>query len=654
MEVTLQAFRKRFTYDPTKDLLGKGGFAEVYKTFDNEDQIFVALKIAQGTIATKYNLASEIRRFKKLNHPNVIKHIEAYEVNTGSTDIHGSPVVYEVGVLEYADSGTLADFLKNRNLQGFQNLTGLGNYREIEDLAKDMIDGLAYLHSQNIIHRDLKPTNILLFTENDRKRAKITDFGIAKQADSTAVSTQLVGTVEYMSPEHFTTGEISKASDIWSLGVMLLEAVTGTHAFGKTTQGLGNEQIINNILSKDLSALTQNLTEPLKAIITNSLKREAILRPTAEDLKAYFSSENASDSFAEKTQIIGKKTNAFTESTQVIDRPKATQETTQTASKHWFTALFDFDVRNGNWKKVLAKEVIVYIAIPVGILTCFGIYLLFIGKSEAQAAFSFISAGEGLVGTPLTFLFARVAVFVLLWALKTLGIPFPTEKLKVIRAFLMSNKKATGISAIVILLFFGLGIMDFIYCDAQHDLFASTEDTTLDDTIYQKTYMKDALIFNTTTGEEIGHTKFKYYNSSTLLGQYKIDNFPKHEYGEYGTDYFLYRIIKMPYKEICNVEYRTKPYATITYGVFGNKIPLIYCDNSGEDWTGVVTSSSIGRHRIELINRFQWWGQLKYYIKGNKGIFAVVFLIGFLGWMGYIYIAFSNISQEQKKQLKPT
>ncbi|HEY0262071.1 MAG TPA: protein kinase, partial [Chitinophagales bacterium] len=108
MEVTLQAFRKRFTYDPNKDLLGKGGFAEVYKAYDNEDQIFVALKIAQGINATKYNLAGEIRRFKKLNHPNVIKHIEAYEVNTGSTDIHGQPVIYEVGVLEYADSGTLA------------------------------------------------------------------------------------------------------------------------------------------------------------------------------------------------------------------------------------------------------------------------------------------------------------------------------------------------------------------------------------------------------------------------------------------------------------------------------------------------------------------------------------------------------------------
>lgn len=308
MEVTLTAFRKRFSYDPNKDLLGKGGFAKVYKAFDNEDELFVALKIAESGNETKYNLTNEIKRFKRLRHPNIVQHIEAYEVNTGSTDIHGFPVVYEVGILEYADGGTLADLLKS----------GTTDYRQIEDLAKDIINGLAYLHSNGIIHRDLKPSNILLFTENgtfdklsDRKRAKITDFGIAKQSDSTAASTQLVGTVEYMSPEYFTTGNITTASDLWSLGVMLLEAVTGVHPFGKTTQGLSNEQIINNILNKDISSATENLTEPLKRIITDCLRREPILRPqTAEALKADFTNTET-DTFSEKTQIVSKKSNVF-------------------------------------------------------------------------------------------------------------------------------------------------------------------------------------------------------------------------------------------------------------------------------------------------------------------------------------------------------
>lgn len=296
MEVSLQSFRKRFTYDPQKDLLGKGGFGEVYKAYDNEDQVYVALKISQGTADDKYNLINEIKQFKKLNHPNIVNHIEAYEVNTGSTDIHGKPILYHVGILEYADKGTLADFLKSKTPIGFR--------QTIEDLANDIIDGLAYLHSQNIIHRDLKPTNILLFSEGEKLRAKITDFGIAKQADATAASTQLVGTVEYMAPEYFTTGNITKASDIWSLGVMLLEALSGTHPFGKTTQGLSNEQIIRNILSKDLQ---ENLVNaPLKELPTRCLMREANLRPqSAEELKGLM--QSSGDAFTERTQIISTK-----------------------------------------------------------------------------------------------------------------------------------------------------------------------------------------------------------------------------------------------------------------------------------------------------------------------------------------------------------
>lgn len=296
MEVSLQSFRKRFTYDPQKDLLGKGGFGEVYKAYDNEDQHYVALKISQGTADDKYNLVNEVKRFKKLRHPNIVKHIEAYEVNTGSTDIHGKPILYHVGILEYADKGTLADLL----------IKGTPDYRVIEDLAKDIIEGLAYLHSENIIHRDLKPTNILLFSEGEKLRAKITDFGIAKRADATTASTQLVGTVEYMAPEYFTTGNITPTSDVWSLGVMLLEALTGAHPFGKTSQGISNEQIIANILNKDISTAAQNLLAPFKETITRCLLRETNVRPqSANELKGLL--QQKGDAFSEKTQVIDTK-----------------------------------------------------------------------------------------------------------------------------------------------------------------------------------------------------------------------------------------------------------------------------------------------------------------------------------------------------------
>ncbi len=332
MEVSLQSFKKRFTYDPQKDLLGKGGFGEVYKAYDTEDHIFVALKISQGTADDKYNLINEIKRFKKLNHPNIVKHIEAYEVNTGSSDIHGKPIAYHVGILEYANNGTLADLLKK----------GTPDYRIIEDLAKDIIEGLAYLHSENIIHRDLKPTNILLFSEGEKLRAKITDFGIAKRTDATAASTQLVGTVEYMAPEFFSTGNITPASDVWSVGVMLLEALTGTHPFGKTTQGLSNAQIINNILNKDLSTVTQNLHAPFKEIITRCFLRETNLRPqSATELKGLL--QQSGDSFSEKTQVID-----FKKKTDLSEIKKG-------KLKNLVAGLFDFDMK-AHSQKIFARE----------------------------------------------------------------------------------------------------------------------------------------------------------------------------------------------------------------------------------------------------------------------------------------------------------
>ncbi len=298
MEVTLSAFRKRFTYDSQKDLLGNGGFSQVYKAYDNEDKIFVALKIYQGDPVSKYNLINEVKRFKKLRHPNIVEHIEAYEVNTGAQDIHGNPVQYQVGILEYADGGTLADLLKK----------GKPDYRLLEELTKDIIEGLVYLHSNNIIHRDLKPSNILLFNQGGKFSAKITDFGIAKITDATAASTQLVGTVEYMAPEFFKTDSagITPAADLWSLGVILLEALTGTHPFGKTGTRSTSEQIIHNILFVNPTEAQNfiSLSEPFKSIITNCLRREPYLRPTtAADLKHYFDAK-PQDIFGEKTQVI--------------------------------------------------------------------------------------------------------------------------------------------------------------------------------------------------------------------------------------------------------------------------------------------------------------------------------------------------------------
>jgi serine/threonine protein kinase len=167
-----------------------------------------------------------------------------------------------------------------------------------------------------------------------------------------------------MAPEYFTTGNITKASDIWSLGVMLLEALTGTHPFGKTTQGLSNEQIIRNILSKDITAEMQNVTAPFKDLITRCLLREAHLRPqSAEELKGLI--QSSGDAFTERTQIISTKN-------KVLET-----ENSKPKWKQFIAAFFDFDVSSGKWRKILAREVIVNLALVIVCIISFYTYILF-------------------------------------------------------------------------------------------------------------------------------------------------------------------------------------------------------------------------------------------------------------------------------------
>ena len=286
---------------------------------------------------------SEVKKFKKLRHPNIIEHIEAYEVKTGGKDIHGSPIVSQVGVLEYADGGTLADLMKQRKL----------TYQEVEEYAEDIINSLAYLHNNNIIHRDLKPSNILLFKDGARLKAKITDFGIAKITDAaTAVSTQIVGTVEYMAPEYFKeVAKITYASDLWSLGVILLEAVTGKHPFGKISTGLASGQIISNILTKDVNSLISSVPQPLNKLITDCLRQEPLLRPqTAEELVGFLSGNG--NVFGDKTQVISSKRKNLAANTNKVTPKRFTKE------------LFDFDLRN-NWRRVIARELILFLLLII-------------------------------------------------------------------------------------------------------------------------------------------------------------------------------------------------------------------------------------------------------------------------------------------------
>jgi hypothetical protein len=181
-----------------------GGFAEVWRAFDIELQRTVAVKIPKPSrIGMREVFLAEARRVAKLRHPGIVP---VYDVGTdGDTCFI---------VSEFMDGGSLADRLARGPLEPAVAT------RWIAQIA----DALASAHRSDVIHRDIKPANILLNHHGD---AVLADFGIAQSAAACGEFTPSVGTLRYMAPEQLTAGAAGPASDIYSLGIVLHEALTG-------------------------------------------------------------------------------------------------------------------------------------------------------------------------------------------------------------------------------------------------------------------------------------------------------------------------------------------------------------------------------------------------------------------------------------------
>ncbi len=203
----------RFT---VRQLLGEGGFGAVYLAHDPDLDREVALKVP-GTLTpeSRAEFLREARAAAKIMHANVC---QVFEVS--ATD--NPPYI----VSQYVGGGTLAGYIQKAN--------GKLPVADALKIAGKIADGLAAAHAKNIVHRDLKPGNILYDHEGDD--FLITDFGLAKVlAQESATTGRVVGTPKYMSPEQFgdgnKAGDIGPRSDVYALGVILYELLTGTAPF---------------------------------------------------------------------------------------------------------------------------------------------------------------------------------------------------------------------------------------------------------------------------------------------------------------------------------------------------------------------------------------------------------------------------------------
>ncbi len=227
--------------------IGTGGMSDVYKAKDHTLGRFVAIKVLKPEFSEDVNFVTKFRTEAQsaagLEHPNIVN---IYDV--------GSENGMHYIVMEYVEGITLKTYIEKK---------GQLSFKEAVSIAIQVGRGIEAAHHKNIIHRDIKPQNIIISTEG---KVKVTDFGIARAATSNTISADVMGSVHYASPEQARNGFVDGKSDIYSLGIVMYEMVTGRVPFdGDTTVAVAIQHLQEEIVAP--SAYAPNLPISMEKII---------------------------------------------------------------------------------------------------------------------------------------------------------------------------------------------------------------------------------------------------------------------------------------------------------------------------------------------------------------------------------------------------
>lgn len=257
--------------------IGHGGMATVYRGQDEALGRDIAVKLFRASAVAPDDVdrqETEMRLLASLSHPGLVTLFDAGKDDAGRDDGEaGEPRAFLV--MELVDGPDL-----RKRLREVERLSP----PEVAYLGAELAGALAYIHGRGVIHRDVKPANILLppVVAGTLPRAKLTDFGIARMLDGARITAAnaTLGTANYLSPEQASSQDVGFSSDIYSLGLVLLEAVTGHIEFG----GSAVEAAIAR-LSRD-PEVPDKLGNYWCALLKSMTARDPDQRPTAAEVSA--------------------------------------------------------------------------------------------------------------------------------------------------------------------------------------------------------------------------------------------------------------------------------------------------------------------------------------------------------------------------------
>jgi hypothetical protein len=264
--------------------LGNGASGEVWLAVDERDGREVAVKIVPRAGTAESRARREAQALAHLDHPRCPRVLACGR--------DGANVYI---ALEYVRGRTFREALRNRELTD----------ADAVEAAAQVLDGLAHAHARGVVHRDVKPANVLLAEDGDGLSIRVLDFGLARLAgtDTLTEAGNVPGTLAYIAPERLRGENATAAGDVWSAGVLLYEALAGTHPFWRPTLLETAAAITRG--AEPLARLRPDLPKPLLAAVDRALSVDSARRPSAAKLAATLRrrSHGGSDSWSRAGEL---------------------------------------------------------------------------------------------------------------------------------------------------------------------------------------------------------------------------------------------------------------------------------------------------------------------------------------------------------------